>query len=180
MKKASKSAVSNLITYGIVIAAYIICQVLIENGQMTRALKGQLVPICVYVVMAVSLNLTVGISGELSLGHAGFMSVGAFAGTIASAWVLAAFQLENEVIRLILAMVVGGAAAGVAGVLIGIPVLRLRGDYLAIVTLAFGDHPQRAQLPVYLPGRRPAAPGLSESQPARGADGQRAHRRNGH
>ena len=135
MKKASKSAVSNLITYGIVIAAYIICQVLIENGQMTRALKGQLVPICVYVVMAVSLNLTVGISGELSLGHAGFMSVGAFAGTIASAWVLAAFQLENEVIRLILAMVVGGAAAGVAGVLIGIPVLRLRGDYLAIVTL---------------------------------------------
>ena len=139
MKKASKSAVSNLITYGIVIAAYIICQVLIENGQMTRALKGQLVPICVYVVMAVSLNLTVGISGELSLGHAGFMSVGAFAGTIASAWVLAAFQLENEVIRLILAMVVGGAAAGVAGVLIGIPVLRLRGDYLAIVTLAFGE-----------------------------------------
>ena len=139
MKKASKSAVSNLITYGIVIAAYIICQVLIENGQMTRALKGQLVPICVYVVMAVSLNLTVGISGELSLGHAGFMSVGAFAGTIASAWMLAAFQLENEVIRLILAMVVGGAAAGVAGVLIGIPVLRLRGDYLAIVTLAFGE-----------------------------------------
>ena len=139
MKKASKSAVSNLITYGIVIAAYIICQVLIENGQMTRALKGQLVPICVYVVMAVSLNLTVGISGELSLGHAGFMSVGAVAGTIASAWVLAAFQLENEVIRLILAMVVGGAAAGVAGVLIGIPVLRLRGDYLAIVTLAFGE-----------------------------------------
>ena len=138
-KSTAKSAVSNLITYGIVIAAYIICQVLIENGQMTRALKGQLVPICVYVVMAVSLNLTVGISGELSLGHAGFMSVGAFAGTIASAWMLAAFQLENEVIRLILAMVVGGAAAGVAGVLIGIPVLRLRGDYLAIVTLAFGE-----------------------------------------
>ena len=139
MRKASKSAISNLITYGIVIAAYIICQVLIENGQMTRALKGQLIPICVYVVMAVSLNLTVGISGELSLGHAGFMSVGAFAGTIASAWMLAAFQLENEVIRLILAMVVGGAAAGVAGVLIGIPVLRLRGEYLAIATLAFGE-----------------------------------------
>ena len=51
---------------------------------MTRSLKGQLVPICVYVVLAVSLNLTVGISGELSLGHAGFMSVGAFAGIVMS------------------------------------------------------------------------------------------------
>lgn len=139
MRKARKTALNNLITYGMVIAAFIICQVMIENGQMTRALKGQLVPICVYVVMAVSLNLTVGISGELSLGHAGFMSVGAFTGAIASAWMLAAFQLENEVIRLILAMVCGGVTAGIAGVLIGIPVLRLRGDYLAIVTLAFGE-----------------------------------------
>ncbi len=100
MRKAKKTALNNLITYGMVIVAFIICQVLIENGQMTRALKGQLVPICVYVVMAVSLNLTVGISGELSLGHAGFMSVGAFTGAIASAWMLAAFQLENEVLRL--------------------------------------------------------------------------------
>lgn len=139
MRKAKKTALNNLITYGMVIVAFIICQVLIENGQMTRALKGQLVPICVYVVMAVSLNLTVGISGELSLGHAGFMSIGAFTGAIASAWMLAAFQLENEVLRLILAMVCGGVTAGIAGVLIGIPVLRLRGDYLAIVTLAFGE-----------------------------------------
>jgi len=93
----------------------------------------------VYIVMAVSLNLVVGISGELSLGHAGFMSVGAFSGIIASAWLNAALHVENETLRLILAMVVGGAFAGVAGVLIGIPVLRLRGDYLAIVTLAFGE-----------------------------------------
>lgn len=74
----SKKFCANLITYAIVIAAFIACQVLISTGVMTRSLKGQLVPICAYVVMAISLNLTVGISGELSLGHAGFMSVGAF------------------------------------------------------------------------------------------------------
>ena len=128
MKKTKKTLVSNLITYGIVIAAFVVCQILIQNGQMTRSFKGQLVPICVYVVMAVSLNLTVGISGELSLGHAGFMSVGAFTGAIVSTWMLAAFQLENTTIRLILSMLCGGVTAGIAGVLIGIPVLRLRGD----------------------------------------------------
>ena len=139
MKKTRKTLVSNLITYGIVIAAFLFCQMMIQNGQMTRSFEGQLVPICVYVVMAVSLNLTVGISGELSLGHAGFMSVGAFTGAIVSTWLLAAFQLENTVVRLIIAMLCGGVTAGIAGVLIGIPVLRLRGDYLAIVTLAFGE-----------------------------------------
>ena len=139
MKRTKKILVSNLITYGLVIAAFVVCQMLIGNKMMSRSFKGQLVPICVYVVMAVSLNLTVGISGELSLGHAGFMSIGAFTGTIVSAWLLAAFQMENEVVRLLVALLVGGAFAGIAGVLIGIPVLRLRGDYLAIVTLAFGE-----------------------------------------
>ena len=139
MKRTKKILVSNLITYGLVIAAFVVCQILIGNKMMSRSFKGQLVPICVYVVMAVSLNLTVGISGELSLGHAGFMSIGAFTGTIVSAWLLAAFQMENEVVRLLVALLVGGAFAGIAGVLIGIPVLRLRGDYLAIVTLAFGE-----------------------------------------
>ena len=111
MKKTKKTLVSNLITYGIVIAAFVVCQILIQNGQMTRSFKGQLVPICVYVVMAVSLNLTVGISGELSLGHAGFMSVGAFTGAIVSTWMLAAFQLENTTIRLIISMLCGGVTA---------------------------------------------------------------------
>ena len=141
--KMSKKFRSNLITYALVIVAFIICQLAVSGSidgfKMTRSLKGQLVPICVYIVMAVSLNLTVGISGELSLGHAGFMSVGAFSGIVMSSWLVGAFQLENETVRLILAMVTGGVFAGIAGVLIGIPVLRLRGDYLAIVTLAFGE-----------------------------------------
>ena len=139
MKQRKKTAISNLITYLIVLAAYIVCQKLVDNGQMTRSLKGQLVPICVYISLTISLNLTVGISGELSLGHAGFMSIGAFAGVVMSAWLNARFAMENETVRLILSMIIGGIFAGIAGVLIGIPVLRLRGDYLAIVTLAFGE-----------------------------------------
>ena len=135
----SKKFRSTLITFGIVIAAFIACQVMISTGAMTRSLKGQLVPICAYVVMAVSLNLTVGISGELSLGHAGFMSVGAFSGIVMAMWLSKGMGVANETLCLLLAILTGGAAAGIAGVVIGIPVLRLRGDYLAIVTLAFGE-----------------------------------------
>ena len=134
-----KKTIDALISYGIVIIAFIVCQYLIATKAMPRTLKGQMIPICVYIVMAVSLNLVVGISGELSLGHAGFMSIGAFTGAIVSTYLLTALGLENGLIRLIIALVAGGAMAGVFGVLIGIPVLRLRGDYLAIVTLAFGE-----------------------------------------
>lgn len=77
--KKNKNLRSNLITYGIVIAAYIFVQILQNTGNLSSLMKGLLVPICVYVILAVSLNLVVGISGELSLGHAGFMCVGAFA-----------------------------------------------------------------------------------------------------
>ncbi len=143
MKKSRRIFLNNLVTYGIVIVAFIICQLavnkVIPGFKMSRSLKGQLIPICVYIVMAVSLNLTVGISGELSLGHAGFMSVGAFSGIIMSGWLLNAFQMNSEVLRLLLAVIAGGVFAAIAGFLIGIPVLRLRGDYLAIVTLAFGE-----------------------------------------
>ena len=137
--KMKKSTINAIISYGIVIIAFIVCQMMIGAKTMPRTLKGQMIPICVYIVMAVSLNLVVGISGELSLGHAGFMSIGAFSGAIASTYLLNAFGLENEIVRLILSLIVGGVFAGVFGVLIGIPVLRLRGDYLAIVTLAFGE-----------------------------------------
>ncbi len=143
MTKKQKTFLNNMITYAIVIVAFLLCQLAlsgnIDGFKMTRSLKGQLVPICAWIVMAVSLNLVVGISGELSLGHAGFMSVGTFSGVVASSWLLNAFQLTNEPVRLIISMIVAGACAAVAGVLIGIPVLRLRGDYLAIVTLAFGE-----------------------------------------
>ena len=119
MKKLKKSTINNIISFGIVIVAFIICQSMIASGAMKRSLRGQLVPICVYIVMAISLNLVVGISGELSLGHAGFMSVGAFSGIIAATWLNALFHIDSELLRLILAMIVGGVFAGLAGVLIG-------------------------------------------------------------
>ena len=137
MKKLSKTSRRNFLTYALVILAFAILQSMSSAGAMSSSLKGMLVPICAYVVMAVSLNLTVGILGELSLGHAGFMSVGAFTG------VTAAVALQNTIssapLRLLIGMVVGAAFAALAGFLIGIPVLRLKGDYLAIVTLAFGE-----------------------------------------
>ena len=82
LKNLNRSTKSNIITFGIVIGFYLLIQILSAAGMVTNSFAGQLVPICAYVVMAVSLNLTVGMLGELSLGHAGFMSVGAFAGTL--------------------------------------------------------------------------------------------------
>ena len=137
LNKISSQTKSDFITYGIVIAAFVIIQILGAVGLLSSSFSGLLVPICAYVVMAVSLNLTVGILGELSLGHAGFMSIGAFSGVVAAA--MMETGVGSPLLRLILAMVVGGIIAGIAGFVIGIPVLRLRGDYLAIVTLAFGE-----------------------------------------
>ena len=135
--KLNKTSKKNYLTYGVVIAAYVITQIAANGGHLSSSLKGMLVPICAYVVMAVSLNLTVGILGELSLGHAGFMSVGAFMGTTA------AIALQNAIpsapLRLTIALIVGAVFAAIVGFLVGIPVLRLNGDYLAIVTLAFGE-----------------------------------------
>ena len=133
----NKKRKSNLITYGMVLAAFGIVQFLLNTGRLSSLMTGLLVPICVYVVLAVSLNLVVGISGELSLGHAGFMCVGAFSGAFFSKCVVDTITVGP--LRLFLAMLVGAAVAAVFGILIGVPVLRLKGDYLAIVTLAFGE-----------------------------------------
>ncbi len=132
-----RGAAADYLTYAGVTIAFVVMYLLQQQGALSNALSGQLVPICCYIVMAVSLNLTVGILGELSLGHAGFMSVGAFAGIIAAQSLQASIPLEP--VRLAIAMVVGALCAAVAGFLVGVPVLRLRGDYLAIVTLAFGE-----------------------------------------
>lgn len=138
MKQTKKKhLIDNSITYGLVIAFWIVIQVLTASGSLSNQLKGLLVPLCVYVILAVSLNLTVGISGELSLGHAGFMCVGAFSGAFFSK--LMAESIASDTLRLVIAILIGAAVAAFFGILIGIPVLRLRGDYLAIVTMAFGE-----------------------------------------
>ena len=124
-------------TYLGVILAFIVVSVCQSQGLLNRSMSGMLVPICCYICMAVSLNLTVGILGELSLGHAGFMSVGAFSGIITAMSLQT--SIPNDLARMVVALVVGALLAAVVGVIVGIPVLRLRGDYLAIVTLAFGE-----------------------------------------
>lgn len=135
--KMTKDFKENLITYGIVIVAFIIVEIMTAAGSISSLMKGLLVPLCVYVILAISLNLTVGILGELSLGHAGFMCVGAFTGAFFSRC------MENVItvapVRFTLAILIGAVCAGLIGLLIGMPVLRLKGDYLAIVTLAFGE-----------------------------------------
>lgn len=135
--KKNKFLIQNSITYAIVIGSWIVMQILVSAGQVSSLLKGLLVPLCIYAILAVSLNLTVGILGELSLGHAGFMCVGAFAGAFFTNVTETAIPSVGG--RFFFAVLIGAAAAGIAGLLIGIPVLRLKGDYLAIVTLAFGE-----------------------------------------
>ena len=137
IRNMSKESRSNFITYGMVILAYAIMQALSSMHAISSSMTGLLVPITAYICMSISLNLVVGVSGELSLGHAGFMSVGAFTGVVAAAAL--AGVVESTMLRLLLSIIIAGVAAAIAGILTGIPVMRLRGDYLAIVTLAFGE-----------------------------------------
>ena len=133
----NKTTKQNAITYAIIFACFVFCIIYSGLPSGSSLIKGLFVPICAYVIMALSLNLTVGILGELSLGHAGFMCLGAFVGSTFS--MLTQESLTSVWVRFPLAILLGGAVAAVAGILIGIPVLRLKGDYLAIVTLAFGE-----------------------------------------
>lgn len=134
MKKNTKD---HLITIGLVIAVYAIVQIMIGTGNLSSLMQGLLVPICTYSIVAIGLNLCVGYLGELSLGHAGFMCVGAFSSAFCTK--LLSDTITNEIVLFLIGLLVGVLVAALFGFLIGIPVLRLRGDYLAIVTLAFGE-----------------------------------------
>ena len=124
------------ISYTMVAVAYIILEVMLKSGNLSSLFTGLLVPATCYLVAAIGLNLNVGVCGELNLGQAGFMAVGAFSGVCVSGILKGAVP---AVPRLILAIIVGMLLTAFVGFLIGIPVLKLQGDYLAIVTLAFGQ-----------------------------------------
>lgn len=126
----------NAVTVYAVVALYAVLCVLVYGGGASRQLSAMLVPVSCYIVMAVSLNLVVGLLGELSLGHAGFMSVGLFSGCLFS---IATVDVLPMTVRLPLAMLIGGLSAALIGFVVGLPALRLKGDYLAIVTLACGE-----------------------------------------
>ncbi|MBO6134911.1 MAG: branched-chain amino acid ABC transporter permease [Lachnospiraceae bacterium] len=136
-KRQLKKFRYNLSTYLMIIIAYAIIMLLSFQGKISSLLNGLLVPFCTYSILAVSLNLVVGISGELSLGHAGFMCIGAFSSAIFTRYMK--FLGVEGLYLFVIAIIIGAVSAAVFGLLIGIPVLRLKGDYLAIVTLAFGE-----------------------------------------
>ena len=135
LKNASRLS-RDYITLIAVVLLYAVIAFLLYGGGLTRQISNMLIPISVYIVLAVSLNLVVGLLGELSLGHAGFMSVGLFSGCLLS---IALEPLLPMAVRLPLSMLFGGLFAALFGFIVGLPALRLKGDYLAIVTLACGE-----------------------------------------
>ncbi len=135
--KIKTSTRTTLITLAIVIIFFVICNILVNEGMMGSLFEGLLIPMCIYAILAVSLNLTVGILGELSLGHAGFWCIGAYSSAIFS--LLTKDTISSDLVRYIIAILIGAVVAGIFGAVIGCSILRLRGDYLAIVTLAFGE-----------------------------------------
>ena len=127
-------------TYIVLIACTVLFAVLSGMKQLSFSTLLQLESATIAMILAASLCLVVGFLGELSLGHAGFMCVGAFIGGKLSVVLTDAAAFGgNELLIMLVCLVIGGLAAAVCGVIIGLPALRLRGDYLAIVTLAFGE-----------------------------------------
>ena len=131
-----KAFSKNAVTLYFVIALYAVVSVMLYGGMIGRQITNMLIPVSCYIVLAVSLNLVVGLLGELSLGHAGFMSVGLFSGCLLS---IALANTLPMIVRLPISMIFGGLFAAAVGFVVGLPALRLNGDYLAIVTLAFGE-----------------------------------------
>lgn len=127
MKQLNKK---NIIIFLALIASYIIGKVLIDNGIIDSYLQLNIFLVGINIILAVSLNLITGFTGQFTLGHAAFMSIGAYT----SAVVTAKFQLP-----FIAGIISAGLLASIAGIIIGIPTLRLKGDYLAIATLGFGE-----------------------------------------
>lgn len=148
LTKRRKKIKYNISIYAMIIIAYVIIMILQSQGLISSLIKGLLVPFCTYSILAVSLNLVVGASGELSLGHAGFMCIGAFSSAIFTRYMK--FLGVEGWYLFIVAILIGAISAGIAGLLIGIPVLKLKGDYLAIVTLAFGEIIKNIANAIYL------------------------------
>jgi len=125
------------VNYIAIAAVFALLIILHLTGALNRSMTSLVNQIGYSVILAVSLNLVVGFLGELTLGHAGFMCVGAYLGTfVGNALIKAGLGI---VPTLLISFIVGGIAAAAFGFLVGLPALRLRGDYLAIVTLAFGE-----------------------------------------
>lgn len=135
MKNIFKKNRKAFTSYLIVILVYILITVLNSTGNLSQTMNALLIPTCAYIVAALALNLLVGYLGDLCLGQAGFMAVGAFTGVVCAGCLIRSGV--SEVLALIISIIVGGLFSSIFGLIVGIPVLKLDGDYLAIVTLAF-------------------------------------------
>ena len=127
----------NYINYIGVTLFLVITASMLYTGNLNRSTANLITQIAYSIILAVSLNLVVGFLGELSLGHAGFMCVGAYIGCFVALKLHSV--ISSPLAVLIITMLIGGLVAAVFGFIIGLPALRLKGDYLAIVTLAFGE-----------------------------------------
>lgn len=136
--KLGKLKLRHYLNYMVIgIATAVLAGMVLTGTKFDNSLLFLLEKIAISIILAVSLSLVVGFLGELSLGHAGFMCVGAYLGGKVAALLVP--SLGNGPLAFLIALLAGGGAAAVCGIIIGIPALRLRGDYLAIVTLAFGE-----------------------------------------
>lgn len=136
--RIGKFKINHYINYMVIgLITLVMGTVSLVGGRFDNSLLFLMEKIAISIILAVSLSLVVGFLGELSLGHAGFMCVGAYLGGKVATMLTPV--LGDGILSFLVALVVGCAAAAACGVIIGIPALRLRGDYLAIVTLAFGE-----------------------------------------
>lgn len=136
--RIGKIKVNHYINYAVIgLLTLVFGGISLAGGRLDGSTLFLLEKMAISIILAVSLSLVVGFLGELSLGHAGFMCVGAYLGGKVAA--VLEPSLGNGPLTLLIALVVGAVVAAACGVIIGIPALRLRGDYLAIVTLAFGE-----------------------------------------
>ena len=152
--KRLKTPVAYLINTVLVAAILVLGTLLFNGGALNRATKSVILQCGVYSIMAVSLNICTGYLGQLPLGHAGFMAVGAYAGALF--W--KAVPALPTPVAIVCGIIIAGLAAALFGVIIGIPALRLKGDYLAIITLGFGEIIRIAI--INLPGITGGTPGL--------------------
>ena len=120
-----------------IFVTFLVLNTLIESGFIGRYYSSILILICVFIIMAVSLNVATGFLGQLVLGHAGFMAIGAYAAALTA--IAVRDSIGNDLVVFLIAAVSAMIFAGLAGLLVGIPALRLRGDYLGIMTLGFGE-----------------------------------------
>lgn len=138
-RKTLDFKLKDFINYALVLAIMLVGVVMLLMGRLPRS-TGQLLAQMGYsIILAVSLNLVVGFLGELSLGHAGFMCIGAYVGGLAAIYLKQYVFVGMRLPVIIVSMLIGGIVAAIFGFIIGLPSLRLKGDYLAIVTLAFGE-----------------------------------------